>query len=164
MALHGDLFSYPLPELLQWLDSSRKTGTLQLLSWEAGERKLFLLSGQVVAVANKSLWGRVARVLSLAKLAEGAEVPGNQVFQGVDKGGLEMEGEPPMIRGDTVGVLNRIQVPLIVGIGDIGKMGHFDDVRQGAPVTRKAVELILANAGGSGWGSRGRRIFFGRSI
>ncbi|NPC87277.1 DUF4388 domain-containing protein, partial [Pyxidicoccus fallax] len=32
MALHGDLFSYPLPEFLQWLDSSRKTGTLQL-SW-----------------------------------------------------------------------------------------------------------------------------------
>lgn len=74
MALHGDFSSFPLPELLQWLDSSRKTGTLQLLSWEGGERKLFLLSGQVLAVANEGLWGRVARVLSLAKLADGAEV------------------------------------------------------------------------------------------
>lgn len=72
---------------------------------------------------------------------------GNQVFHGVDKSGLEMEGEPPVIRGDTVGVLNRIHVPLIVGIGDIGKMDQFDDVKRGAPVTRKAVELILANAG-----------------
>ncbi|HYO54321.1 DUF4388 domain-containing protein, partial [Archangium sp.] len=74
MALHGDFSSFPLPELLQWLDSSRKTGTLQLLSWEGGERKLFLLSGQVLAVANEGLWGRVARVLSLAKLADGAQV------------------------------------------------------------------------------------------
>jgi hypothetical protein len=74
MALHGDFSSFPLPELLQWLDSSRKTGTLQLLSWEGGERKLFLLSGQVLAVANEGLWGRVARVLSLAKLADGSAV------------------------------------------------------------------------------------------
>jgi Domain of unknown function (DUF4388) len=74
MALHGDFSSFPLPELLQWLDSSRKTGTLQLLSWEGGERKLFLLSGQVLAMANEGLWGRVARVLSLAKLADGSAV------------------------------------------------------------------------------------------
>ncbi|QRK07888.1 DUF4388 domain-containing protein [Archangium violaceum] len=74
MALHGDFSSFPLPELLQWLDSSRKTGTLQLLSWEGGERKLFLLSGQVLAVAHEGLWGRVARVLSLAKLADGSAV------------------------------------------------------------------------------------------
>src|SRR6218665_856104 len=74
MALHGDFSSFPLPELLQWLDSSRKTGTLQLLSWEGGERSLFLLSGQVLAVANEGLRGRVARVLALAKLADGAAV------------------------------------------------------------------------------------------
>ncbi|WNG25418.1 DUF4388 domain-containing protein [Cystobacter fuscus] len=74
MALHGDFSSFPLPELLQWLDSSRKTGTLQLLSWEGGERSLFLLSGQVLAIANEGLRGRVARVLALAKLADGAAV------------------------------------------------------------------------------------------
>ncbi len=50
MAFHGDFSSYPLPELLQWLDGARKTGALQL-SWEGGERKLFILSGQVVATA-----------------------------------------------------------------------------------------------------------------
>lgn len=69
---------------------------------------------------------------------------GNQVNHGVDKNGLEMEGEPPVIWGDTVEVLNRISVPIIVGIGDVGKMNQFDDVKRGAPVTRQAVELILA--------------------
>jgi hypothetical protein len=73
MAFHGDLFSFPLPELLQWLHASRKTGTLQL-SWEAGERKLFLLSGQLVATASQGLWERIARMLSLSHLSSGEEV------------------------------------------------------------------------------------------
>lgn len=73
MAFHGDLFSFPLPELLQWLDSSRKTGTLQL-TWEAGERKLFLLSGQVVATSSQGIWERIARMLSLSRLAKGETV------------------------------------------------------------------------------------------
>lgn len=73
MAFHGDLFSFPLPELLQWLDSSRKTGTLQL-TWEAGERKLFLLSGQVVATSGQGVRERIARLLSLSRLARGETV------------------------------------------------------------------------------------------
>ncbi len=73
MAFHGDLASFPLPELLQWLDSSRKTGTLQL-SWEAGERRIFLLSGQVSATASQGLWERIARMLSLSRLAKGETV------------------------------------------------------------------------------------------
>jgi hypothetical protein len=73
MAIHGDLFSYPLPELLQWLDGSRKTGTLQL-SWEAGERKLFVLSGQVTAMSSAGLRERVARLSELARLCRGNRV------------------------------------------------------------------------------------------
>ncbi len=73
MAFHGDLSSYPLPELLQWLDASRKTGALQL-SWDAGERKLFLLGGQIVATAGPGLWERLARVLDHGQEANGAEV------------------------------------------------------------------------------------------
>lgn len=69
MAFHGDLFSFPLPELLQWLDSSRKTGTLALASG-AGERKLFLLAGQVVATSGLGLWGRLAQLLALGGLCE----------------------------------------------------------------------------------------------
>jgi hypothetical protein len=103
MALHRDFSSFPLPELLQWLDSSRKTGTLQLLSWEGGERKLFLLSGQVLAMANEGLWGRVARVLSLAKLADGASVL--TAFKALPPGGEELDSvfrankvEPKFVR------------------------------------------------------------------
>lgn len=75
MAFHGDFSSFPLPELLQWLDASRKTGTLQL-SWDAGDRKLFVLAGQVVATAGPSLWERLARTLELGRLASGQEVLG----------------------------------------------------------------------------------------
>lgn len=73
MAFHGDLLSYPLPELLQWLDSSRKSGSFQL-SWDAGERKLFVEGGQVVATASAGLSERIARILELAGLASGGDV------------------------------------------------------------------------------------------
>ncbi|HET9450084.1 MAG TPA: DUF4388 domain-containing protein, partial [Aggregicoccus sp.] len=73
MALHGDLFSFPLPELLQWLDGSRKTGTLQV-SWEGGQRQLFVLGGQVLATASVGQRERIARLLELAGLATGARV------------------------------------------------------------------------------------------
>lgn len=62
MAFHGDCSSYPVPELLQWLDSSRKTGALTL-SWEGGQRRLFLLTGQIVATASQGLWERVSRLM-----------------------------------------------------------------------------------------------------
>ncbi|PZR07039.1 MAG: hypothetical protein DI536_28695 [Archangium gephyra] len=62
MAFHGDLSSYPLPDLLQWLDSSRKSGALSL-SWEAGQRKVFLLSGQIIAASSPGLWERLSRVV-----------------------------------------------------------------------------------------------------
>ena len=73
MALHGDLSTFPLPELLQWLDASRKTGALQL-TWEGSERKVFILSGQLVATASPGLWERPARVLNQGREATGAEV------------------------------------------------------------------------------------------
>lgn len=73
MALHGDLQSYPLPELLQWLDSSRKTGSLHL-SWDESDRGLYLSAGQVVAVSSPSLSERIARVLEAGRLASGQEV------------------------------------------------------------------------------------------
>lgn len=73
MALHGDLFSFPLPELLQWLDGSRKTGTLQV-SWEGGQRQLFVLSGHVTATASVGQRERIARLLELTGLSTGARV------------------------------------------------------------------------------------------
>ncbi len=73
MALHGDLSSYPLPELLQWLDASRKTGALQI-QWTAGDRRLFLLSGQIVATASPALWERMARAIEQGGIANGEQL------------------------------------------------------------------------------------------
>ncbi|MCD8508944.1 MAG: stage V sporulation protein AE [Bacillus sp. (in: Bacteria)] len=61
---------------------------------------------------------------------------------GVDKGGI-IDTEKGRIRGDTVSVLDQLALPIIVGIGDIGKMGNRDSVERGAPITKLAVELIL---------------------
>ncbi len=97
MAFHGDFSSYPLPELLQWLDAARKTGALQL-SWEAGERKIFILSGQVVATAGPALHERLAHALHQGGLTDGHQVMGalKRVTQQVPGGkveGLEPEAE-----------------------------------------------------------------------
>ncbi|HLT30667.1 MAG TPA: DUF4388 domain-containing protein [Myxococcaceae bacterium] len=67
MAFHGDLSSFPLPELLQWLDGSRKTGTLSL-SWEGLERRLLLLGGQVVGLSAPGFRERLLRLLTLAEV------------------------------------------------------------------------------------------------
>lgn len=68
---------------------------------------------------------------------------GNLVGHAVDKDGQVKQDQPLRIFGDTVEVLNKLPVPLIVGVGDIGKMKAFDDVERGAPVTSKALQLIL---------------------
>lgn len=70
---------------------------------------------------------------------------GNMVHSAVDKNG-EAKGSTNLT-GDTVDVLNDIEVPVIIGVGDIGKMDHADDIRRGAPVTRRAIEEILKRSG-----------------
>lgn len=67
----------------------------------------------------------------------------------VDKCGdsKDKNDDTPIITGDTVDVLNEVDIPFIVGIGDIGKMDKADDIRRGAPITRKAIEEILKRSG-----------------
>lgn len=67
---------------------------------------------------------------------------GNITEYGVDKGGI-IDTEIGRIKGDTVSVLDQLSIPIIVGVGDIGKMGNRDSVEKGAPITKLAVELIL---------------------
>lgn len=75
---------------------------------------------------------------------------GKIVTHRVDKAGREQAGSPMQIVGDTVQALNYLNIPLIVGIGDVGKMEECDAVRWGAPVTTKAVQLILERANREG--------------
>ncbi len=61
----------------------------------------------------------------------------------VDKAGYERTDKDSTIYGDTVDTLNSRKIPVIIGIGDIGKMDHHDDYARGAPITTKAVQFIL---------------------
>lgn len=74
---------------------------------------------------------------------------GEVVQKSVDKYGQEKtsRSDHPVVSGDTVDVLNEVEVPVIIGIGDIGKMDKADDVRRGAPITRRAIEEILKRSG-----------------
>ncbi|MEH7236925.1 stage V sporulation protein AE [Bacillus sp. JJ1562] len=108
------------------------------LMYVANHPKIEVLG--VIAVASKthqSEWTKVDisidRDLNLTKY-------------GVDKSGIT-EYDIGRINGDTVYCLDKLDVPIIIGIGDIGKMARKDDLKLGAPVTRKAVELILERSG-----------------
>ncbi|SDY59995.1 stage V sporulation protein AE [Evansella caseinilytica] len=68
---------------------------------------------------------------------------------GVDKNGIK-DTELGRIRGDTVYVLDELPIPFVVGIGDIGKMGGNDTVEHHAPITTKAIQLILERSGEDG--------------
>ncbi len=54
------------------------------------------------------------------------------------------------LTGDTVYCLDELDVPVIVGVGDIGKMAKRDHYSQGSPITKKAVEIILERSGYNG--------------
>jgi len=64
-----------------------------------------------------------------------------KVESAVDKDGIPIEGNE--IFGDTIDILNEINVPYVVGIGDPGKMGGFDDPSKGSPITTLAIKTIL---------------------
>jgi stage V sporulation protein AE len=74
---------------------------------------------------------------------------GEVVNNTVDKYGQEKASGSgkPVVSGDTVDVLNEVTVPVIIGVGDIGKMDKADDIRRGSPITRKAIEEILKRSG-----------------
>ncbi|WP_425061126.1 hypothetical protein SCACP_18990 [Sporomusa carbonis] len=76
---------------------------------------------------------------------------GHIIDMSVDKNGEIKDKKncscKPLITGDTVDVLNDVDVPVIIGVGDIGKMDKHDDLSRGAPITRKAIEEILKRSG-----------------
>ncbi|MFD2445917.1 stage V sporulation protein AE [Bacillus sp. CGMCC 1.16607] len=71
---------------------------------------------------------------------------GNLTPYGVDKYGLP-DLELGRMNGDTVYCLDTLNIPIIVGIGDIGKMSKQDLLERGSPITKKAIEIILERSG-----------------
>ena len=66
-------------------------------------------------------------------------------------GAVSKDGTPSFARritGDTVDILNRLDVPVIVGVGDLGKMAGADSAAAGARITTRAVQEILELAAG----------------
>lgn len=65
--------------------------------------------------------------------------------------GVDKEGFPEMdlgrVFGDTVYSLDELHLPIVVGVGDIGKLRGVDDAEHGAPITKKAIELIIERSG-----------------
>jgi stage V sporulation protein AE len=47
------------------------------------------------------------------------------------------------VEGDTVDVLNSLNIPIIIGLGDLGKMEDADLVSDGAKITTLAVQEVL---------------------
>ncbi|MDU4962123.1 MAG: stage V sporulation protein AE [Sporomusaceae bacterium] len=68
---------------------------------------------------------------------------GEKQRSAVDKNGCPLPVDDGVIRGDTLSILDALRLPLVIGIGDIGKMNRADSVSQGAPVTRRAIMEIL---------------------
>jgi len=97
--------------------------------------------------------GAVA-VASNTKGCQGIEVDACVACNGeisnaaVDKlGETGTEAGHAVVQGDTVDILNEVDVPVIIGVGDIGKMDKKDDIHKGAPITKRAIMEILERSG-----------------
>lgn len=67
-----------------------------------------------------------------------------QVVDGpVDNSGVPEESDHKRVEGDTTGVVDRIGPPVVVGLGDVGKMGGADAPEAGAKITERALAEIL---------------------
>ena len=69
---------------------------------------------------------------------------GNKIFNAVDKFGKDAQKQE--INGDTLSILNDIKVPLIIGLGDPGKMDGKDDIQLGAPIMTAALKEVINNS------------------
>ncbi|GIN60673.1 stage V sporulation protein AE [Robertmurraya siralis] len=94
----------------------------------------------VLAVAAKT------RQAEWTKIDVSVDRYGELTPYGVDKYG-EAELEIGRLNGDTVYSLDALDLPVVVGIGDIGKMAGKDSYEIGAPITKKAIEIILERSG-----------------
>jgi hypothetical protein len=89
----------------------------------------------VVAVASNT------KNVSGVKVDCSVDKKGNIIETAVDKYGNK-KGTKKII-GDTVDVLNNSNVPIIIGIGDPGKMDGCDSTEIGAPIITRAMEEII---------------------
>ena len=94
----------------------------------------------VVAVASNTKRAKGALVdFSVTKGKEIVDAP-------VDKYGNSIPHDEYLV-GDTVDVLRKLNIPMVVGTGDVGKQDGADDISKEVPVTTEAVLEILWRSG-----------------
>lgn len=91
--------------------------------------------GALAVASNTSLVGGVGVDFSI-------DANGHRVSTGVNKDGQPIPRY--LIFGDTVDALSQLNLPVIVGIGDIGKMAGRDSPERAAPVTTEALRCLMA--------------------
>ncbi|WP_290585471.1 stage V sporulation protein AE [Alicyclobacillus sp.] len=89
-----------------------------------------------LAVASNTAWAEGVRV------DFSVDCMRRRVAGAVDKDGYPT-GEDTLY-GDTVGSVRKLGIDLVVGIGDIGKMGGRDAPERASPVTTEALRLLMA--------------------
>lgn len=113
-----------------------------------GERALEYVSNH----PNIEVLGAIA-VASNTPMVDGVHVDFSidqncrMIEDAVDKDGLPAHSGDMVLYGDTVDVLSDCDVPMIVGVGDIGKMQGRDHFAKGAPITKAAILEILKRSG-----------------
>jgi len=102
-------------------------------------------------------------VIGALAVASNTEVEGVECDLAITKEGeiisasVDKTGSPcwnsKSIAGDTVDILKSLNIPIIVGVGDLGKMDGKDDCYNGAKITTKALQYIITDVGGEWLGS-----------
>ncbi|AAK80258.1 stage V sporulation protein AE [Clostridium acetobutylicum] len=88
----------------------------------------------MIAVASNTLGSGIKVDYSIDKC-------GNKIECAVDKYGNARHNK--VIIGDTVNTINPNQIPVIIGIGDPGKMDGCDDFNKGCPILTNAIKLLI---------------------
>lgn len=92
--------------------------------------------GVVAVASNTAGVDGVPITASITREGEIVNVP-------VDKDGYPEVAGHTKVEGDTVDVLNQLNIPIIIGVGDLGKMEDADLVEDGARITTIAVQEVL---------------------
>lgn len=96
--------------------------------------------GAVAVAANTP--GTEGVVVDCSITRNGKVIPGP-----VNKDGEPITSDKDHLEGDTVDILSSLDIPIIIGTGDTGKMEKADDWENGARITTMAMQEILRRSG-----------------
>lgn len=98
----------------------------------------------VLAVASNTQFCKGVRI------EHSITMNGQIIDRPVNKDGEPEQAGHHILEGDTVSILNSLNIPIIIGIGDIGKMQGRDRYDWGAKITTQGVKYILKRSGFKG--------------